>query len=416
MRGQVPPRAGQAALVAVVFMLFLMLSGVFGASAVALKEAKAAEEGNKSRSSFFAAEAGVDDAIYRIKRNKNVSLSFSLALNGATATTTVANLPFNKKEIKSTGNYNNALRGVSSVLSAGTGASFYYGVQVGDGGVSMGNNSVINGNIFSNGDIAGSGQSQSMVSGNAQAAGAHSISNVWVNNGASAHSFDRCIVDGIAKYVSAFTNCTASSTQVLQQDIAPQNLPIIQSQIDGWKNEAVGGGTQGNTVINNNQSLVLGPKKIAGDLTLNNNATLTVSGTLWVTGNISLGNTCSLKLSPTYGNLSGVIITDGTVDASNNCSFAGSGTQGSYIMILSTKNSPLSQVMDISNNSFGVIFYAANGRVHLNNNSGAKEVTAYGIDMDNNTSITYESGLANMNFSSGPSGGWSIDSWGEIQP
>jgi hypothetical protein len=50
----------------------------------------------------------------------------------------------------------------------------------------------------------------------------------------------------------------------------------------------------------------------------------------------------------------------------------------------------------------------------LSNNAGAKEVTAYGIDMDNNATVTYESGLADIEFSTGPSGGYSVDYWRQV--
>ena len=54
---------GQAALIAVVLMLIIMLSAVFGASAVALTESRAANKSTNSRFSFFAAEAGGEDAL-----------------------------------------------------------------------------------------------------------------------------------------------------------------------------------------------------------------------------------------------------------------------------------------------------------------------------------------------------------------
>jgi len=37
------------------------------------------------------------------------------------------------------------------------------------------------------------------------------------------------------------------------------------------------------------------------------------------------------------------------------------------------------------------------------------------IDLNNNVIITYDSGLADLNFSSGPSGGWNISSWQEVE-
>ncbi|MGH9857824.1 MAG: hypothetical protein ACRD4B_08275, partial [Acidobacteriota bacterium] len=76
---------------------------------------------------------------------------------------------------------------------------------------------------------------------------------------------------------------------------------------------------------------------------------------------------------------------------------------------------PGGNVMTISNNSAGVIYYAPRGKLHFSNNATAKEATAYGIELDNQATITYESGLQNTTFSSGPAGGWDITSWQEVE-
>ncbi len=202
-----------------------------------------------------------------------------------------------------------------------------------------------------------------------------------------------------------------------------QELPIPDGKILDWRNAAAAGGTctlpvcdaSGNLNVAAGSTITIGPKKIIGNLTLGNNAHLIVTGTLWVVGTIDLSNGCDVHLDSSYGTLSGVIIGDQTIDVSNNCTFGGSGQAGSYIMVLSNKNSPLSTVIDVSNNSFGVIYYAGTGRIHFNNNAAAKEATAYGITLDNNATVTYESGLANVHFSSGPSGGYTVNKWHEVQ-
>ncbi|MEK9195292.1 MAG: hypothetical protein AAB975_02865 [Patescibacteria group bacterium] len=198
-------------------------------------------------------------------------------------------------------------------------------------------------------------------------------------------------------------------------------MPISDGLIQDWKDAAQSGGVCAPPVCDSSGNLnvsgtkTLGPLKIPGNITFDNNAILIVNGTLWVQGNMSLSNNCSISLASSYGSLSGVIVTNGTVDISNNCTFAGSGTSGSFIMILSDKNDPPGKVMDISNNSSGVIYYAARGRIHLSNNAAAKEITAYGLDLDNNATVTYDSGLASTNFSSGPSGGYEVNQWHEVQ-
>ena len=60
------------------------------------------------------------------------------------------------------------------------------------------------------------------------------------------------------------------------------------------------------------------------------------------------------------------------------------------------------------------LFYAGNGFINLHNNVGARELVGYKINLDQNAAVTYETGLANVNFSSGQSGGYAILSWREI--
>lgn len=72
-------------------------------------------------------------------------------------------------------------------------------------------------------------------------------------------------------------------------------------------------------------------------------------------------------------------------------------------------------MMDIDKNSAGVIYYAGKGRIHLAKDSGAKEITAYGIDIAKDSTITYDSGLANAQFSSGPGGGYNIINWEQVE-
>lgn len=204
-------------------------------------------------------------------------------------------------------------------------------------------------------------------------------------------------------------------------DPVPQPFPISDGNIAQWKAEAEAGGVYvGNrTVVNT--SATIGPQKITGNLSLENNARVTMNGTIWVQGNLTLQNGSEIRLASGYGTNSGSIIVDGTVRVENNGNFAGSGAPGSYILVLSTSECPLgptcgtSNAIYVSNNAGAVILNAQKGSMYFENNAGAKEATAYKIVLENNAYITYESGLANVNFSSGPSGGWNVISWKEVE-
>jgi len=108
-----------------------------------------------------------------------------------------------------------------------------------------------------------------------------------------------------------------------------------------------------------------------------------------------------------------MIISDGTVSTSNSASFSGSGTTGSYMMMLTTSTS--SSAINIANSAGTVILVAPYGTISFSNTAGAKEAIAKTINMSNSATLTYESGLANINFSSGPSGSWEVQTWGESE-
>ena len=211
------------------------------------------------------------------------------------------------------------------------------------------------------------------------------------------------------------------SCNTSRSDPSQQPFPISQGNIDQWKTEAESG-----TIFNGNKTITstnasLGPMKIVGNLTISNNATLTVTGTIWVTGDVSTSNNVNVRLSPSYGAGSGVIVTDGKINISNNATFSGSGTQGSYLMVLSTSNCPTgpscggSNAVSVGNNAGAVILVAQDGTIYFSNNAGAKEVIAGKLSLSNNAVITYESGLIDLNFTNGPSGGWDILNWTETE-
>ncbi len=204
-------------------------------------------------------------------------------------------------------------------------------------------------------------------------------------------------------------------------DPSPIGYPISEANIAEWKQAAEDG-----TVINGNytvsaSSTVMGPVKINGNLTVTNNAQITMMGNIWVTGNILTYNNTVIRLDPSYGHNSGVLIADGRIDISNNATFQGTGQSGSYVLVLSTSACPDTgscsgmPAINVSNNTGGALLNAQKGTVYIANNVNIKEITGYKIVISNNTTVTYELGLANVNFISGPSGSFGITGWREIQ-
>lgn len=202
-------------------------------------------------------------------------------------------------------------------------------------------------------------------------------------------------------------------------DPPPTVFPISDANVTDWKNQAEAGGTSGAV---NGCTMMLGPKKIDGNLTLGNGCTVTVKSPLWIKGNISAGNTTKFVLDSSFGGASGVIIVDGTTTLGNGSNLLGSGTAGSYLMLFSTFDSRISgggnvcsggsesgqAAVDTGNSSISGILYAPKGIVNLANGASFKEITAWSIAMGNGAILNYDTGFASTVFSAGPSGSYSL--------
>lgn len=404
---------GQAVLTTVLFLLVISTALLFSFSSVALKETNVSRIDVNGKQSYFLAEAGIEDLVWRIGNGRQYSPSQTVTLGGMSAVVTV-NALGTTRTVEATGNISSAVRKTRTVLTTGTGVSFVYGVQVGDFGLEMGNNSSVVGNVYSNGDIRGGGAANSTITDTAISAGNHTIRDIRVNLDAYASTFQNCRIDGVAHYVTSTSGCTFTTVVRDASPQPPSSFPITQNQIDGWKDDAEAGGTLNGYSLGNNSSVSLGPKKINGNITFGNNSVLTLTGTLWVTGTLVMGNDVTIKLDPiTYGTASGLMIIDGSVDLGNTAALQGSGQSGSYLMVLSTYGP--GDAINLGNSASGAILYAPNGVIDVGNNLNLREATARGLDVGNNALITYEAGLANVNFSSGPSGGWNIQSWNEVK-
>lgn len=221
-----------------------------------------------------------------------------------------------------------------------------------------------------------------------------------------ANTINNTTISGAA-YYQTITNSTAASYNPDSPDPPPEAMPISDGQVDDWKTSAENGGVHTGDYTSCVSSA--GPLKITGNLTLSNGCALTVTGTIWVQGNITLSNNITVRLDPGYGSDSGIIVSDGIININNNIQVQGSGQSGSYILILSTSNSVSPAAVTINNNAGGNgLIYASSGLIDVFNNNGFKEVTGYALRLNNNSGVTYESGLASAQFSSGPGGSWQV--------
>lgn len=429
-------RNHQQGFVALVLTLLVVvvLSGI-GVSATLLtsSQQRLIRNTTESLQAYYGAEAGIEDALFRVKNSLNWSnpVILDALLSDAEVTTTLIDSGV-AKTIVAIGDDSSRIRKVEAVYRVSSSeVLFFYGAQAGEGGVELGQNSTIIGNIYSNGSLQGDNGAQ--ITGDAIVAGdgasSNEIKDVVIDGNAWAPSFDNCSVGGNIVFVTGggVEDCTAGGTIQEQTDpIAIASLPIIQIVIDDWKQEAQDGGVIASGDYNppKDSAETIGPGVIQGDMILKNNQSLTLAGTVYVTGNIDIDNGTEIHLSSLYGVESGILLSDGWVHIQNNGELAGSGEPDSQLMILTTSNCRGSEggncthhnaAMDIHNNATGAIFYAGDGMIHLHNNVEISQATAWKLQLGNNTTLTYSLGLASTLFSSGPGGTFELSSWKEVE-
>ena len=119
---------------------------VSGAYTVSYKDQNRPETSEHPKK-FLMAESGLEDLSYRLIKGKNYNTAEVLSLDGFFATTTIADIS-GAKEITATGTASKMVRKSKIKLKNNNGVSFHYGVQVGEGGIIMENNSQVLGNVF----------------------------------------------------------------------------------------------------------------------------------------------------------------------------------------------------------------------------------------------------------------------------
>lgn len=413
----------------------------------------------RSLQSYYASEAGIEDASYRIKNGVFYSPSYSLPVGTSQASINVTPSG-NLRIVNSQGQSESNVRKLQTTLKVSTvETQFVFAVQIGNGGVEMQNTSQIIGSIYSNGNIIGT--NSPTITGDAFAAGASRIEHVTIGGSARAHFItdatiganatsttdiisvtagkdaraDRIISSTIGK--NAYYQTSISSSTVggatfpgtpAPADLPTTQMPISDSQLGSWEGEALAGGVISSPCpYSPPDGSLLGPVKIACDLIIDGTKIITMTGTLWVEGDFDLKNSAQLKLSSSYGSKSGLVIVDkpsnrstsSKITVQNGAQILGSGTPGSYVLVASQNNSAeldgTEAAITIKNTTNAPIYYAPHGMIEIENSANLKEATAYKLRLKNSAVVTYESGLASAQFSSGPTGSFEILSWKEVE-
>ncbi len=572
--------SGQALIVMIFFFTFVSVSLSVGIAGPVTRDIATSKNSLYAAGSYYLAESGVEDAFYRLRNGKQISSSETITIGSNSTVTSITNVSSSQKRIDSISNFQNRNRKVTSIVTAGSGVAFNYGVQVGQGGVVFSNNTSIVGNVYSNGgnivgangaSITGSASvanppalfadvdnsspstpSGTVVFANATAtqdiaqsfqfaSSSSTLSSVsfyikktgspsnctvrindqtgsspgstvyasgtlssslvtttlsWINipfstnpiisTGVTYWMVIDCAANASNNYTIGYNTVLASQSyktgqyntswgsaggndiymkvflgggyatlsnvnvgtagvgdvrahtvtastiagslycqsgsgnnkvcNTTQADPPIEPFPVSDANIQEWKDIAASGTTYPNSSYTYSTNASIGPAKYLGDVTIDGNITITLTGPIWILGNLYVSNGGIVKLASGYGTLSGMILAHKMILSNN--ALAGSGAPGSYLMAVCdyvSANSADPGVSITNNVSGSSIIYSPTSFVSFGNNASAKEVTAYGLAISNNATVTYETGLANQTFTTGPSGSWNMTSWKETE-
>ncbi len=417
---------GQAIITATIFFLAATLTILGGVARPLLQDSQNIRQVVDSKQSYLFAEGGVEDVAYRIAKGRPVSSEEVLSEGTSYAATTTTADVSGKKEVSARGDSRNAIRTIKATLVIGQGVSFNFGLQAGEGGVNLKNSSSIAGNVFSNGPITG--KNSNSVTGDVISAGPTGlIRDINIGGSAYANTIQNSTIGGNAYYQSISGSTVGGTLNPGSANQAPSSLPITDAMISAWEVDAAAGGTIITCPYDINSDVTLGPVKIDCDMKVTGNAVITLTGNVWVKGNIDIKNSVTVRADASLGNTSVVVIADNPanrlssskIKIRNSATFLGNGQPQSYILFVSQNNSAQmgggGEAIGVKNSAQGnLLIYAGHGKVEVENSVSLKEVTGWKVEAENAAQIVYESGLANLLFTSGPAGGFSISGWGEI--
>lgn len=417
---------GQAALTVTIFFVFIAIALVGGFSALSMGMLRSTRFIGDSKISYAFAEGVMEDAVYRIRSGRNMPAQAIYQEGTLVATSTVTTVAEGTEVLVGADSFN-AVRRIKTVMEQEAGTSFYYGVQVGNGGMVIENTASVLGNVYSNGPITG--QNSNLIKGDPVSAGvAGLIDGVHATGTAYAHTISDSTIDKDAYYQIISNTSVGGSSFPGSPDKPPLSLPISDAVVGEWENEASASTISSPCPYLIQNDITLGPVHITCDVKISGDPTITLAGAVWIEGNLEIKNTAIIRISSSLGKKSIPIVVDNPLNRTtsskaileNSVQFLNSGTEGSYILVVSQNNSAESggtQVaIDVKNSANGdVIVYAGHGEITLQNSVELREVTAYKVRLKNSTEVIYEAGLANLLFESGPSGGWDIESWKEVQ-
>lgn len=165
-------------------------------------------------------------------------------------------------------------------------------------------------------------------------------------------------------------------------------------------------------------SVTIGISKIGTFVEVAGGSDLHLKGNMWAASYIKVEGGSSIALDSSLGSQDGAAITDGRIEIAGGSGFQGTGVTGGYIVGISLADCPGncsggSEAVKMEGASGAIVVFAPNGTVLVTGGASLKQVMAEKLKIQNGT-VTYEPELTDINFETGPSSGWVVESWDEV--
>ena len=417
-------RKGQASLVMILLIGLVAITSAIASGSLSATNVQIEETIHTSDQAWYAAWAGVDELMLRLRAGQNFGASFGLNLtlpNNATASAVISG-DNNQKTVKSTGFAGGFIKNIQiTVVPSSKRGQFAFGILAGQGGLEIANSSTVNGasgrpgNVYSNGDVRGDNSNENKIFGNAWVTGSirgltsPTTGGVYIQKNASANSLTKCVVGGDVLAPQPPTNCPFSGTYQIAP--APSAVSLPDFDIAYWKNKAeVTQIWNGNCVVLSgtgtdctNGTGKLGYIKILGDVTIPQDKTLTLTGSIWIKGNLITQNAVTFKADESLGTTPAIIIASdpdnptlkGKITVVDNVHFVRNSLKSAFVLISERQTDSCSDpaISDIDNTT-DVAYVALNGCVYAANNAFLIGVVGKKVHIEDNTSITFDPSMA----------------------
>lgn len=153
---------GFVALLAAVIFIIAIETLIILSFDVVVSQQKISNELIDSAEAYFAAESGIEDSVYRVKKSMDIPANYAISIGSSSVNVLVDSPNANTKIITATGGRDNSFRKLETRMDIQTiNPEFFYGAQAGVSGIVMENNSRVEGvgtdagNVYSNGPIDG---------------------------------------------------------------------------------------------------------------------------------------------------------------------------------------------------------------------------------------------------------------------